>query len=223
MIPGIVAAGAMGSSGPPVIVPTMLDPLNTGSGITLSNLNLTATKSSATAWKMSRSVLGVTTGKYYFEVTWNEFSGSFVGVGLGDQDASVENFYGADGNGLILINNGEVYRGGALATTIQTSAEGSVTGVAFDVDAELVWFRTGAGDWNNSPTADPETGTGGIAFGASHSGTTYAGVGVQTAPNDQMTANFGPTFSGTPPAGFGILGESDPPGLLGLGGITEDA
>ena len=45
---------------------------------------------------------------------------------------------------------------------IHTSAEGSVTGVAFDVDAELVWFRTGAGDWNNSPTADPATGTGGI-------------------------------------------------------------
>lgn len=210
-------------SSPPVIVPTMLDPLNTGVGVTLSNFNLTATKTSATAWRMSRSVLGVTTGKYYFEVTWNEFTGSFIGVGLGDQDASVENFYGSDANGLILINNGEVYRGGALATTIQTSAEGSITGVAFDVDAELVWFRTGAGDWNNSPTADPETGTGGIAFGASMSGTTYAGVGVQTAPNDQMTANFGPTFSGTPPAGYGILGESDPPSLLGLGGITEDA
>lgn len=185
---------------------TTLNPLASGVGVTLSNLNLTATKTSGLAWRMARSTVGVTTGKYYFEVTWNEFTGSFIGVGIGDGDASVENFYGSDANGLILLNNGEVYQSGVVLTTVASSAETNISGIAFDANAKLVWFRTSGGLWNNSGTADPATGVGGIAFGAGMSGTYYAAVGVQTAPNDQMTANFGPTFSGTPPTGFGVIG-----------------
>lgn len=223
MIPGIVAGGASGGAGPPVVTPAMLDPLNTGAGVTLSDLNLTATKTSGTAWRMSRSTYGPTTGRYYFETVLVEFSGSFVGVGLGDSTAAVSTFYGADGHGLIYVNNGEVYRGGALVTTIQATSEGQALDVAFDVDAELVWFRTAGGNWNNNPSANPETGVGGIAFGSLMSGATYPGVGVQTSPNDRVTVNFGPTFARTPPAGFGIVGEVGPPSILGGGGITEDA
>lgn len=170
---------------------------------------------------MARAVHGVTTGKFYFEATWDEFSGSIVGIGLGDQDASVNNFYGVDGNGLIYINTGDIYANGALLTTIQTSAEGNVSGVAFDVDNDLVWFRTSGGNWNNNGSANPATGVGGISFPGSMAGTIYAALGVQTPPNDQMSINFGPTFAGTPPSGFDMIGEFGPPSILGSAGVTD--
>lgn len=221
MILGIVA-GSAASSGPPVTTPAMLDPVTIGTGVALSNLNLTATKATGgTGWKMARSTVGLTSGKYYFEATWDEFSGSFVGIGIGDAAASVENFYGADAHGLIFINTGDVYTGGAVLTTIQPSTEGQISGIAFDVDAKLIWFRTAGGNWNNSGTANPATGVGGIAFPGS--GTFFPGVGIQTSPNDQMSVNFGPTFAGTPPAGFGIVGEVGPPDLIGLSAITVTA
>lgn len=216
------------SAAPPVFVPTMLDPLNKGSNVVLSNLNLTARKATGgSGFEMARSVKGETSGKFYFEITWDEFTGSFIGVGLGDQDASVGNFFGSDGNGILLVQNGEVYANGALRTTIQTSAESNISGVAFDVDDGWVWFRTSGGNWNNNPAADPATGVGGLAFPGTHaapggmSGTIYAGVMVQDDPNDQMSINFGPTFAGTPPAGFEMIGELGPPSILGLAGITD--
>lgn len=221
MIPGIVA-GVIRSAGPPVVTPAMLDPLNTGAGVTLSNLNLTATKASGgAAWRTSRSTYGPGAGKYYFEATLVEFSGSFIGIGLGDSSAAVSNFFGADQHGVFYVNNGTVYRGGSLVTTIQTTAEGQVVGVAFDVDAKLVWFRTAGGNWNNSGTANPATGVGGIAFGSLMSGAIYPGAGVQTSPNDRVTVNFGPTFANTPPSGYGIVGESGSPTISGGSGITE--
>lgn len=221
MIPGIVAQGVSGS---PVITPAMLDPLNKGANVALSNLNLTATKASGgVGWQMARSTVGKSTGKFYLEATFDEFSGSFIGLGLGDAMASVSNFYGADNHGLIYVNNGAVFTGGALLTTIQTIAEGQVLGIAFDVDARLIWFRTNGGNWNDSGSADPATGVGGIAFNAGMTGTFYPGAGVQTSPSDQMTVNFGPTFAYTPPSGFEIVGEVGAPSILALGGITEDA
>lgn len=217
MILGIVAQGPF--LGDVVITPAMLDPIVLGTNVTLSNSNLTATKTGGgIGWKMARSTVGLTTGKYYFESTWNEFTGSFTGIGIGDQDASVENFFGSDNNGLIMINNGDVYINGAIFTTIQSSAEGQVSGIAFDVDANLIWFRTAGGNWNNNGAANPATGVGGITFPGS--GTFYPGIGVQTAPNDQMSINFGPTFSGTPPAGFGIVAEVGTPLITAPRAIT---
>lgn len=211
-----------GGSGPPVFVPTMLDPLNKGTNVVLSNLNLTATKATGgSGFQMARTVKGVTSGKYYFEVTWDEFSGSFVGVGLGDQDASVNSFYGSDSNGIILIQNGEVYASGGVVANIQTSAESNWSGIAFHVEAGLVWFNTNGGNWNNNPSADPATGVGGIAFPVGMSGTIFAGVAVQQSPNDQMSMDCGQAFTGTPPTGFEMIGELGPPSILGLAGVTD--
>lgn len=208
----------------PAFAPTMLDPLNKGTNVVLSNSNLTATKAAGgIGWQMARSVLGVTTGKYYCEATWDEFSGSFTGIGIGDQDAAVSNFYGSDNNGLIYINTGDVYKNSTISTTIQSSAEGNVSGIAFDADAKLIWFRTSGGNWNNNGSADPATGVGGIAFSPSMSGTYYVGLGVQTSPSDQMSINFGPTFAGTPPAGFGMIGEVGPPAITAPRAITVSA
>lgn len=221
-----VAALIGAGGGAPVITPAMLDPLNKGTGVNLSNLNLTATKASGgVAWRMARSTVGKTAGKYYFEVTWDHYatSSSIIGVGVGDQDASVNTFFGSDNNGLIILSTGAVYKNSALSTTIASSSQGSTGCIALDVDNSLVWYRVGSGNWNNNPSANPVTGVGGIAFSPSMSGTIYPAVGVQTSPNDKMSINFGPTFTHTPPSGFGILGTVGAPSLLGLGAITEDA
>ena len=221
---GIRAHAGLLLGGSGVVTPTMLDPLNKGTGVTLTNSNKTATKTTGgVGWKTARSVLGVTTGKYYLEALFVEFSGSFIGIALGSSAASVENYFGFSTNGIIYVNNGTIFTNNALSTTIQTIAEGQTAGFAFDVDARLFWVRNGAGNWNNSGTANPATGVGGLAFPAGMTGTIYFGACVQTSPNDQLTINFGPTFTGTPPAGFGILGESSPPSILGLGGVTEGA
>lgn len=199
--------------GRPTAPVVTLDPANTGSGVTLSNGNLTATKSSGgIAWKMSRATLSVTSGKFYAETKWIEFSNSYIGVGIGDASASVENYYGLDNHGLIYVSNGsigQVYQNGSPIATIQTTSEGDTVAIAFDCTAKLCWFKTNTGNWNNNPSANPATGAGGISFASLMTAPYFVAAGVQFAPTDQMNINFGPGFIYAAPAGFlAINGET---------------
>lgn len=180
-----------------------LNPADKAASVILSGGNLTATKSGSTAFASVRSVVSKTSGKWYYEATFVEFSSSFIIAGIANSSAGLGTFIGADANGIAVLNTGDYYTGGAATPLFPALSEGNVLGIALDLDARLVWFRVGAGNWNNSGTADPATGTGGISLPAGMStGAVYAAVSVQTT-GDQFTVNFGATaFANAPPSGY---------------------
>ena len=84
-----------------------------------------------------------------------------------------------------------------------TISNGTVVCFAFDVDARLIWMRSGAaGNWNGSASANPATGVGGFLTGLGRGIPAYpAFFGAASA--EAVTANFGDTaFAGTVPSGF---------------------
>lgn len=181
---------------------TTLDPFNKTSGITLSNGLLTATGSVDTASQV-RSVGSASTGKKYCEVNLVNAASAAVGLVtdawvlghafLGNTPAAALGFWFF---GDAYINNAVVLSGvGALT--------GATRSMAFDFDAKLAWTRTDGGNWNNSGTANPATGVGGLSFAALGNGPFYV-AGEFNAANSQGVFNFGKTaYSYAAPAGFG--------------------
>ena len=178
---------------------TTFDPTNIGTGITLSNGNLTMTKS-ANAYQSAGSNIGKTTGKWYWEFTLTSFASNGGMWGIFDStvilQATGEPTSGTHGWGI--TNNGSsggtivkrtnatnsAYGGGKTLTT------GDVIGVYMDVDAGTVGFIAGDGtDMGNA-----FTGLGAESYRAFSCNYDNANV---------ITANFGASaFSHTVPTGY---------------------
>lgn len=193
---------------PPVVV--TFDPSHKGL-ITLSNGNLTAT-GTATGWNNAVGTVYNYLGKYYDEVTVGLATATDA-IGLVNPAASLTSgsaFPGHDTNGIGWFVDGRVLFNSTVITTIATWTNGSILGRAVDLDNRMIWFRVGNGNWNNSPTANPATNTGGIPLSVSAS-TVYAPAVSSDAIGDSFTDNFGATaFSQTPPAGFIKWGQLAP-------------
>ncbi len=167
------------------------------SKVTLSNGNLTAASASSdTTWGSVRSNIGVSSGKYYWEVTINSIdAGRFIMIGVAQSGASITSYLGASSVGWQYygeagnkINNDSQVGYGATFTS------GDIIGVALDRDAgTLTFYKNGT--------------TQGQAY-SGLSGTIYAGVSLRNIGN-QITANFGASaFAYTPPSGFVGLSDS---------------
>ena len=143
----------------------------------------------------------------------NVLAGGGIGCGLGDHLVTtaqsngpgfVLSFVNSSGNAVIYANGTNT---GLTAGTALVAND--VLCVAVDLTASLIWFRKNGGNWNNSGTANPATGTGGYAYLANWPGGTIANRGLSPyaflfTTNDQQTLNFGDsTFAQTPPSGFG--------------------
>ncbi|MDR7062006.1 MULTISPECIES: hypothetical protein [unclassified Sphingopyxis] len=211
MIVGIIAQQALASSGPgPTIY--ALNPADKSGQIALSNGDRTARKAiGGIGWRSARSVTSHTSGKYYWEWTPDEFSGSFIGAGFQTGAANLESYSGSQDVSLGLINEGSLFRnGGATASGIGGMSEGDTIAMAIDLDNSLVWFRRNGGNWNGSGTANPATATEGFALNAAMvTGTPaiFASASVQADPGDQLTVNFGQVpFGSAPPSGFTAWG-----------------
>jgi hypothetical protein len=195
-------------SAPPTILTgpifTTLDPANRDSSITLSNGDLTATKGGTNALKSVRSVLGVSSGKHYFEITVSQAGAAspFMLIGVGTSAVDLASFVGnnASGWGYYQETGNKFTNNSGAAYGANWLTNGDIIGVALDMDAGKVWFRKN-GTWQAS--GDPAAGTNEAFSGLS--GTMYAYLSLyrQTATAQQLTANFGATaFAHTPPAGF---------------------
>jgi hypothetical protein len=163
----------------------------------LTNGDLTATGTGAGG---VRSVYSASAGKFYWEVQF--VAGAAPGLGIANAAAVLATVWNtptnaaAAFNASIYVNN--VSQPGAAGIVI---SNGTTICVALDIDAQRIWFRSGAaGNWNNSGTANPATNTGGLNI---------AVLGVPlfalvcTLTSAQHTVNFGATaFVGTPPSGF---------------------
>lgn len=183
--------------------------------ITLSNANLTMTFAQF-GQLGGRSTDSFASGKYYWEVTFPNGSGSTTGSGVANAGATLTTF-GAAGQALV-DTAGNVRINGTAVITIPNITAGGFACIALDIGASLIWFRNGAaGNWNNNATYNPATGTGGQSISAI-TGPFLAYGGDNNANGQSITANFGATaFAGVVPAGF-------TPGLgTGLGGTTPNA
>ena len=170
----------------------VMNPLDLGQTSTLTEGNLRFASSSNANQSICRGSIGVSSGKWYWEVTANS-SSTGNGVGIAKSTAAINNYLGSDASGYCYFGNGDKYNngtGGAYGATFTTN---DVIGVALDMDAgTLVFYK------NNTSQ--------GTAY-SSISGTVFPSVtdGSGGAVSD-LTSNFGQRpFSYTPPTGYVAL------------------
>jgi hypothetical protein len=163
-----------------------LNPLNAGSTATLSNGNLNISGTSAATTSIAYATIGVSSGKWYWEVT--PLTGDhMIGIGKdgGRYDWQTTNGYSYFGN------NGQKYTNSAGSAYGSTYANNDVIGVALDMDAgTLVFYKNGTSQ-----------------------GTAFSGLTGTWFPNAQNPGaaltevfNFGQRpFAYTAPSGFKAL------------------
>jgi hypothetical protein len=191
----------------------LLDSPSKAFNLTLSNGNLTITATAnVPAGLCARTVNGVSSGKWYFEGKINVAGGN-LGVGVVDNVQSLANGNalgqsGSHSAGLQSSTGALNYNGTNQITAFAPwSTVGAVGCVALDATNKLVWMRVNGGNWNNSGSANPATGTGGISI-AGLSYPIYFALEADVN-NAQITANFGAdlnqyvlAFAYSAPAGF---------------------
>jgi hypothetical protein len=188
------------------------NPVNNLSAATVSSANLNITSSAN--WKALFATIGMTTGKFYCEVTdITTGGGFFFGIATASNISQGKftdnNYIGkfADDYGLRIndygsgSSNNEGYSTNASFTTLGTTqpAGGTVYGLAVDLDnRKIYWSRNNT--WYNS--ASPSAGTNGISITA----TVEYFIGASPQTPEVVAINFGQRpFTYTPPTGFVAL------------------
>ena len=180
-----------------------LNPLQTGSGLTLSNGNLDLDGTSS--WKSSYSTIFLSSGKWYTEYTIRSITthsyGILVGLaGLGTN--TIESEIGSSGDSYAIQNGpGDMkvnYNGTSSGQGPQAAyVVGDVLQLAWDADNGKLFFGKN-GSWINS--ANPVTGANAIRNNLT--GTYCFAVALLTTA-DKISANFGQRpFTHTPPTGY---------------------
>jgi hypothetical protein len=163
------------------------NPSDKGSGVTLSNGNLTGTGPEGNG--TVRATFGKSAGKWYWEVTYS--SGTYSpDIGIADASATLAHYNGFDSHGWGWFGNeGKKYTNGVGTALGTASTTGATIGVALDMDAgTCVLYKNGV-----------LLGT--LATGLT--GTIYPACGGNATVSTSFTANFGASsFTYTAPAGF---------------------
>lgn len=197
----------------PPLPATTWNPNDKSATITLSGNNLLATNSSGTA--AVRSTSSKSSGKVCWEVAATTISGNWdVGLANANYILSTGDGLGSDSNGIGFDPNYALASNSALGVFFQsllTSAAdstGDVNGAAVtmcaDFGAQLYWvtsprMRSLGSTWNNSGSADPATGTGGLSL----SGLTCpCFVAWQDGEAASATLNTAGPFAVSTPSGF---------------------
>lgn len=170
------------------------NPADKGVNVALSNGNLTYANGEATSWRIARSTVSKTTGKWYWEIEPD--AGTFCIVGVVTASASLNTYAGGDSEGFGYYGfNGQKFTGGSGSAYGSTFAPGDVVGVALNmVDQEVEFFLMAGG-------VGPGVSQGVIDI-SSLTGPVFAAVSGYTI-GDSATANFGASpFVGTVPTGF---------------------
>jgi hypothetical protein len=202
------AGTSAGSEPAGTIYPTW-NPADKGTTNTiLSNGNLTyGAGSSNTTNDGCRSTQGITAGKFYFELT-SAGSTTLTMLGVGLLSSVFGNILsGVGGSFAVYIANGHIWDN-ATDTTISIGAASPGTVYCFAIDLINMrgWIRNGAGNWNNSGTANPATNAGGQDISWMGSAAVYALVASNVNANPIVTANFGATsFAQAVPSGFAAI------------------
>jgi hypothetical protein len=197
-------------------------------GATLTNGNNTVATGASQETYIT-STLGVSSGKYYWEVKKTD-SNTVTFIGITDKVSNSSTFtsYSSNApNSTSYKYNGFVYQasGGGNIAYGNSYTQNDIIGVALDLDNNYVYFSKN-GTWQNSgdPTSGA-TGTGGISISSSpSSGFWYAQVGDDNTTGTTVQFNFGNGYFGTtavssaqnPSDGIGIFEYTVPTGYKAL-------
>ena len=184
----------------PSVLPPVLNPYDAEANISLSNGNLTATGLATVSHSSVRGTTGVSSGKYYWEVTLN--SGTAVEVLLSDLTGDLS----TDNNAHVLNYNtsGGVFFNGSLGSMAPFTT-GNTVCVGLDATNGLIAFKVGNGNWNNNVANNPATGAFSIfATGKFSAGTViYPGIQVNNAASSASIKFSG--FSFSVPTGYSAI------------------
>lgn len=160
-----------------------------------------------------RGSVGISSGKWYYEVTSSDFnpSGDDDAVGLANTTHSLTARPGLpDADAIGVFTAGATYYANAYQGFVIGAfyTSGKVIGIAVDRTANLFWasvITSGTrGNWNGDGAANPATGTNGLDISAL-TGTLYPIVYMED-PASGCVANFGlSAYAATAPAGFASL------------------
>lgn len=177
---------------------TTWDPANKSADITLSNADLTATKTAA-SYANVRSVLGVNSGKWYWELTFDDEGPGYTveEFGVGDNAIALGTSVGFYSTGYSYKEDGQKGNNNSYVAFGSAFNVGDIISIALDMDAGKVWWALN-GVWQAS--GDPGAGTNEAYSGIS--GTYYAWITLYD-DTAAVTANFGASaFSHSVPSGF---------------------
>lgn len=149
--------------------------------------------------RFARGLDGKTSGKWFTRLTLAN-GGTSRGIGL--CLASIGGTTGGtNGTSRWVWTGTTVFTNSAnLTMPANISTSNGDYEIAYDLDANLLWVRAAGGEWNNSGSADPATGTGGLDI----SGRGAAAAHVMGLMPNNTTASS--TFAtGTAPSGFTAL------------------
>jgi hypothetical protein len=167
-----------------------LNPLDRSTYITVNNGNLDAANPSQGSWYMARGTIGMSSEKWYWEVTATNVAGGTVIFGIANGTASLDSFPGNSSGGHGYGYNGTLYGAGSSGDATAISS-GDVIGFAFNADAgTLALYRNGA----------LQSGS----FSGLASGPYFPAIGLYTPGSCSL--NFGQRpFAYTAPSGFKAL------------------
>jgi hypothetical protein len=183
-----------------------LNPLDI-SNCTIRNGNLDITTTSG-SWGACRATIGVSTGKWYWEVTatnlvtTNEGVRAGIGIATGSANVATNNVAGLYTGTWAIYNQGASLgsNGGSFITYGASWQTGDIIGIALDCDAgTLVFYKNG------------------VSLGTAVSGLTsgpYFPIMSLVVSGAAMTANFGQRpFAYAAPSGFKSLNTHNLPAL----------
>lgn len=141
----------------------------------------------------ARGMPGKSTGKWYFET---EIVNTFtVQVGLMNLEFApyiLADWTGADYSPYAIglnVEDAKIRYDNTDLIDMNAATNGTIISHAVDLDAKRYWIRVGSGTWNNSPTANPATNTGGIDISALGTGMIYP-VATIGAEGGQVRSRF---------------------------------
>jgi hypothetical protein len=173
--------------------------------VTISGGNLVMT-SASTANCVGRSIVGQTTGKFYFEVAWSGTASPYAVCGVADPSVALGTLYSSyTGSVCYQASTGNIYVNGTfLGALMPAFSMGQTVCMAVDLTNQRAWFRINGGNWNNNATYNPATNTGGYDISAmSGVEKRVFAIPSATASGTVATLNAGASaFAYTVPSGF---------------------
>ena len=192
-----------------------LNPLEKGSSLTLSNGNLQVDASGSSISNMTKSTIGVSTGKWYYEVTVNTNTNANAYFGVGLSTASFATYPGQNAQSWAFGPwSGSYYtiiNGSFVNPTYTGNTSTGTFGVALDAGTGAMWYRSNTGMF---VTGNPEVGTSPTISGITSTSTLFPIVGHYSVASQttQQIINFGQKpFKFPPPAGFQPLALANTP------------
>jgi len=182
---------------------------NSAAQLTYSNGNLDLSQSNTASYALAQGTIGVSSGKWYFEVAIT--STGTCRTGVTRSDSSLSTFLGSASTAYAYASGGYKANNNSNTTTgYSTYTNGDVVGVALDLDAGRIFFSKN-GTWQES--GNPATGTNPAYSGLS--GTYFPSWGKDDYVSTSCVLNTGArSFAYTAPSGFKALCTANLPAPL---------